>query len=100
GQQLASLIQIPLILPPFFVLVLADFSSIPQPYSTILLLNPFTHIIIAIQHINEGAYASSIVHICVMVLFTGLVLALASWLFRGERLLTMRIRLGRKSGGV
>ncbi|MCS6768886.1 MAG: ABC transporter permease [Candidatus Caldarchaeum sp.] len=100
GQQLASLIQIPLILPPFFVLVLADFSSIPQPYSTILLLNPFTHIIIALQHINEGAYASSIVHISVMVLFTGLVLALASWLFRGERLLTMRIRLGRRSGGV
>ncbi|MEM1942579.1 MAG: ABC transporter permease [Candidatus Caldarchaeum sp.] len=96
GQQLASLMQMPLILPPFLALILADISSIPQPFSTLLLLDPYTHIIIALQYVYEEAYMSAFIHVAAMVVFTLGVLMLAAVLFRGERLITMRITLGKR----
>ncbi|MEM0443446.1 MAG: ABC transporter permease [Candidatus Caldarchaeum sp.] len=100
GQQLASLMQMPLILPPFLALILADISSIPQPFSTLLLLNPYTHIIIALQHVYQEAYASALVHVAAMAVFTLAVLMMAAVLFRGERLITMRITLGKRRSPV
>jgi ABC-2 type transport system permease protein len=96
GQQLASLIQLPLLLLSFLVLFLSDLDTLPQHVSTALLLNPFTHMLLAVRAaILEEHYRLSL-HIGFLALFVLLTLMLAAWLFHGERILTMKIRLGRQ----
>jgi ABC-2 type transport system permease protein len=96
GQQLASLIQMPLLLLPFLVLFISDLDTLPQHVSTALLLNPFTHMLLAVRAVILEDYYASSFHIGFLALFVLLMLLLAAWLFQGERLLTMRIRLGRR----
>ncbi|MCS6784561.1 MAG: ABC transporter permease [Candidatus Caldarchaeum sp.] len=100
GQQLAGLLQMPLIFPPMLLLLFVDFSALPQPVSFILLLNPFTHLMLALQALNAGDYATYFLHLAGMAVFMTATLLLASTLFKGERLLTMRLKISRKTQTV
>ncbi|MEM0444441.1 MAG: ABC transporter permease [Nitrososphaerota archaeon] len=97
GQQLAGLMQMPLLLLPFMLLQFTDIGNLPPTLSTALMLNPFTHMLLAIRTIYEEAYLATILHIGAMTAFMAAILAIAAWLFKGERLLTMRISLKRRS---
>ncbi len=96
GQQLASLIQMPLLLLPFLMLFISDLNALPQHVTAALLLNPFTHMLLAVRAVILEEYYITSLHIGFLALFVLLMLLLAAWLFQGERLLTMRIRLGRR----
>ncbi|MDW8084295.1 MAG: ABC transporter permease [Candidatus Caldarchaeum sp.] len=95
GQQLAGLIQLPLLLPPMLLLLFTDLSTLPQTVSTVMLLNPFTHMMLAIQALSTESYTTYFLHLGAITLFMATVLAVASLLFKGERLLTMRIKISR-----
>ncbi|MEM2807937.1 MAG: hypothetical protein QXJ09_05355, partial [Candidatus Caldarchaeum sp.] len=67
-----------------------------QPLATIILIIPFTHLMLAIQAILESSYLNILLHVGVMVAWTVAIIGLAAFLFRGERLLTMRVKLVRR----
>lgn len=100
SQQLASLIQVPLILLPLLLFLSGGIQSLQQPLATIILIIPFTHLMLATQAILESSYLNILLHIGVMVAWTVAVLGLAAFMFRGERLLTLRVRLGRRRQAV
>ena len=100
SQQLASLIQVPLILLPLLLFLSGGIQSLQQPLATIILIIPFTHLMLATQAILESSYLNILLHIGVMVVWTVAVIGLAAFMFRGERLLTLRVRLGRRRQAV
>ncbi|MEM2133086.1 MAG: ABC transporter permease [Candidatus Caldarchaeum sp.] len=96
SQQLAGLIQLPLILLPLLLFLSGGIQSLQQPLATIILIIPFTHLMLAIQAILESSYLNILLHVGVMVAWTVAIIGLAAFLFRGERLLTMRVKLVRR----
>ncbi|MEM1963312.1 MAG: ABC transporter permease [Candidatus Caldarchaeum sp.] len=96
SQQLAGLIQLPLILLPLLLFLSGGIQSLQQPLATIILIIPFTHLMLAIQAILESSYLNILLHVGVMVAWTVVIIGLAAFMFRGERLLTMRVKLGRR----
>ncbi len=96
SQQLASLLQIPLILLPLLLFLMGGIHTLQQPFATIILVNPYTHLMLATQAILESSYLNILLHVAVMVAWTVAIIGLAAFLFRGERLLTLRVKLGRR----
>lgn len=96
SQQLAGLIQLPLILLPLLLFLSGGIQSLQQPLATIILIIPFTHLMLAIQAILESSYLNILLHVGVMVAWTVVIIGLAAFMFRGERLLTMRVKLVRR----
>lgn len=97
AQQLVGAVTFPLLMPPFFILIFTSLESLPAGVRIGLLLDPFTHLFLAIQSGFSGDIASAITSILVMLGFTLILLLLSSWLFMGERLITTRITLRRRA---
>lgn len=97
GQQLAGLMQMPLLLLPFMLLQFADINNLPPALSAVLMINPFTHMLLAIRTLYDEAYLATALHLGAMIVFMVVILVIAAWLFRGERLLTMRVGLRKQS---
>lgn len=95
GQQLAGLLQFPLFLIPFLTLQFTDLQNLPPAIASALLANPITHIFLAVRAIIDADYAALTTHLTVTALFMMALLSLAAWLFSGERLVTMRVRMRR-----
>jgi len=93
GQQLAGLLQFPPMILPFFLMLFTDFQALPPAVRYGLLLDPFTHIFLSLRASLTGDYLGVLASIGTMSLFVLLILGVAAWLFSGERLITMRIRL-------
>ncbi|MEM3031621.1 MAG: ABC transporter permease [Nitrososphaerota archaeon] len=98
GQQLAGLLQFPLFLIPFLVLQFTDFQDLSPHTATALLADPITHIFLAIRAITATKYTEAATYLSITLLFMIALLALASWFFSGERLVTMRLRIRRTTG--
>jgi len=96
AQQLVGAVTFPLIMPPFFILIFTPIESLPIGVKIGLLLDPFTHLFLAIHGGFAGDIASAITSIMVMLGFAVMLLLLSSWLFMGERLITTRITLARR----
>ncbi len=97
AQQLVGAITFPLLMPPFFILLFTPIESLPIGVRLGLLADPFTHLFLAIQSGFTGDLASAILSIGVMLGFTISLLLLSSWLFMGERLITMRITIRKRA---
>jgi len=98
AQQLVGAISFPLLMPPFFILMFTSFDALPLGIKIALLADPFTHLFLAIQSGFIGDLVSSMLSLGLMLGYTALLLLLSSWLFMGERLITMRISVRKKVG--
>ena len=97
SQQLVGAIVMPLTLFPFFILVFSSMEHLPIGVKLALLLDPYTHFFLAIMKGFIGDLSAAAFSLAVMVGATIAMLAVGSWLFMGERLITMRIGFKRKS---
>jgi len=97
AQQLVGAITFPLLMPPFFILLFTPIESLPLGVRLGLLADPFTHLFLAIQSGFMGDLASAALSMGVMLVFTIILLLLSSWLFMGERLITMRITIRKRA---
>ncbi len=83
---------------PAFLLMFADLQSLPRAAALALQAIPFSHLALASQALvwrDWSAYAFSILYLCA---WTVGVAAIADRLFSSEKVLTAKIRLGRKKG--
>ena len=97
SQQLVGAVMMPLTIFPFFILIFSSIESLPAGVRLALLLDPYTHFFLAIMKGFIGDFPSAAISLAVMVGATIIMLAIGSWLFMGERLITMRIGFRRKS---
>lgn len=95
AQSLLGFVYMPLLIP-MFVLMFADIQTLPWGLRVLLLALPFTHPMLAVQATITGDYLTPLLGIGYVSVFTLVVLFVAARIFATEKILTAKIRLGRK----
>lgn len=98
AQQLVGAVTFPLLMPPFFILMFTSIENLPVPIQLILLIDPFMHLFLALRGDFAGDLATSLLPMAAILGYTALMLVLSSRLFMGERLVTMKVALRKRSG--
>lgn len=96
AQQLVSAITFPLLMPPLFISMFTSIENLPLSVKLMLLADPFTHLFLAIQGGFTGDLATALSSMAVIFGYTVFMLILSSWLFMGERLITMKVMLRKR----
>jgi len=96
AQSLLGFVYTPLLIP-MFVLMFADISSLPLGLRLFLLALPFTHPMLAARATITGEYFTAVLGIGYVTIFTLVILYVAARIFATEKILTAKIRFGRKN---
>jgi len=81
-----------IIMLPMFIIMFADFNSLPLVARIVLLAIPYTHPMLAAQASFTGDYQSAIFGVAYVALFTVVLLYLAAKLFATEKILTAKLK--------
>jgi len=95
AQSLLGFVYTPLLLP-MFALMFADINTLPFGFKLLLLALPFTHPLLAARATITGDYLTVVLGIAYVTIFTLVILYIAAKLFATEKILTAKIRIGRK----
>lgn len=95
AQSLLGFVYTPLVLP-IFVLMFADINTLPFALRILMLALPFTHPVLASQAMMLGDYVTPILGIMYVIVFTLVMMYIASRIFATEKILTMRFSLRKK----
>ena len=95
AQSLVSFTIMPLVFPAL-ILMFADLNSLPVILKYILLVLPFSHPTIAAKSLILRNYGIVLGGIAYLAVFTLVVLYIAARMFSTERIITARMRFGRK----
>jgi len=95
AQSLLGFVYMPLLIP-MFALMFTDLNTLPFGFQILLLALPFTHPMLAARATITGDYLLPVLGIGYVVIFTLVMLDIAARLFATEKILTAKIRLGRK----
>jgi len=95
AQSLLGIVYVPLLIP-MFALMFTDINTLPFGFRILLLALPFTHPMLAAQATMTGDYLTPILGIGYVTIFTLVILYIAAKLFATEKILTAKIRIGRK----
>ena len=99
AQSLVGFLYLPIFLP-MLALMFTDINTLPLTVRIILLVIPFTHPMLAAKAMITGDYFIAILGIGYVTIFTLAILYVAARIFATEKILTARIRLGRRKRRV
>ena len=85
-----------LIFIPAFMLMFTDIETLPTVLQYALKAIPFTHLALASQSITWGEYSKYALSVLYLLLWSTVLMALASKIFSSEKILTARIKFGRR----
>ena len=86
----------PIIFIPALALIYLDINTLPLAIKTIFYAIPYSHPIIASRAVVLGDYTIVIFGIIYVAIFTLIIMYIASRLFATEKILTAKLRIGRK----
>lgn len=95
AQSLLGFVYLPLFLP-MLALIFTDINALPLTIRIILLAIPFTHPMLAARAMITEEYFTAILGIAYVTIFTLVILYVAARIFATEKILTARIRFGRR----
>ncbi len=81
---------------PYFLSFLADINNLPAAAKILILAIPFSHPFLASQNIMLDNYPAVLYGILYMTVFFGVMVFLAGKIFTTDRVLTMKLRWGKK----
>lgn len=87
----------PFIFIPALALIYLDFNSLPLALKTVFYAIPYSHPILASKAVVTGDYGTVIFGVVYVAVFTVSIMYIASRLFATEKILTAKLKLGRKS---
>jgi ABC-2 type transport system permease protein len=85
-----------LVLIPYFISFFADFRTLSLPVKLFVLAIPFSHPFLALQNIVLGNYRAVALGILYMLVVFVVLVIVAARIFSTDRVLTMKLRWGRK----
>lgn len=88
----------PLIFIPSLALIYLDVNTLPLAIKAVLFAIPFSQPVIASKAVIAGDYLTAVLGIIYVTAFTIVVMYVASRLFATEKILTAKLRFGRKRG--
>lgn len=95
AQSLLGFVYMPIFLP-MLALIFTDINTLPLAVRIILLAIPFTHPMLAARAMITGDYFIAVLGIVYVAVFTLVILYVAARIFATEKILTMRIRFGKR----
>ena len=95
AESLASTVIFPIMIIAFIIMFI-DISSLPRYIQIIIYLIPYTYLMEGIKYIFMGRAELFLVGIAVNLVGAFIMLSLVSRIFTTERILTMKVRFGRK----
>lgn len=87
----------PIVFIPALVLIYLDVNTLPLAIRAVLYAIPYSHPIIASKAIVLGDYTTVIMGIVYVAAFTVVIMYIASRLFATEKILTAKLKFGRRS---
>lgn len=91
AQMLTQLTVFALILPPYFLWTFTDIDLLPAPWQYLLLGDPYTHALRAITRALSQDPVGAVLSLAYLASASIAVMAIATRMFAGEKLLTARI---------
>ncbi len=86
----------PLIFLPAMALLYLDMASLPFALQAVFFAIPYSHPIIASKAVVTGDYATVLFGIVYVAVFTVVIMYIASRLFATEKILTMKLKIGKR----
>ncbi len=86
-----------LVMIPYFISFFADFNTLSLPVKLLVYAIPFSHPFIATQYILLGNFQPVLMGILYMAVVFGILVLIAARIFSTDRVLTMKLRWGKKS---
>jgi ABC-2 type transport system permease protein len=86
----------PLIFLPAMALIYLDFNSLPLAIKAIFYAIPYSHPIIAAKAVVTGDYGTVVFGIIYVAIFTVVIMYIASRLFATEKILTAKLKFGKR----
>jgi ABC-2 type transport system permease protein len=86
----------PLIFLPAMALIYLDITTLPTALQGVFYAIPYSHPIIASKAVVTGDYGIVIFGIIYVAVFTVVIMYVASRLFATEKILTMKLKFGKK----
>jgi len=81
-----------IIMLPMFIIMFADFNSLPLAARIVLLAIPYTHPMLAAQATLTGNYLTAVFGVVYVAIFTVALLYIAAKLFATEKILTAKLK--------
>jgi len=97
AQSLLGVLYVPIFIPAL-ILMFVDISQLPTAVQTAILAIPFTYPVLAAKSMYTGDFALVMVGIVYQLIFTVIIIYIASRFFSSEKILTARLNL--KKGGL
>ena len=85
-----------LVMIPYFLTLFSDIQSLGLPAKILLLAIPFSHSFLAVQNMFLGNTKAVLFGMLYMLVFFGVLVVLAGKIFSSDKVLTMKLRWGKK----
>jgi ABC-2 type transport system permease protein len=96
AQSILGVIYVPIFIPAI-ILMLVDLSQLPGLAQILILAIPFTYPVLAAKAMYTGEFTVIIFGIIYQVIFTAIIIYVASWFFSSEKIMTARLTLKKAS---
>jgi ABC-2 type transport system permease protein len=85
-----------LVMIPYFLTLFSDPKTLSLPAKILLMAIPFSHSFLAVQNMFLGDYKSVFFGMLYMAVFFGVLVVIAGRIFSSDKVLTMKLRWGKK----
>ncbi|MDO9537343.1 MAG: ABC transporter permease [Thermoplasmata archaeon] len=97
AQALLGVIYVPIFIPAL-ILMFLDISQLPGIAQGFILAIPFTYPVLAAKAMYTGEFTIILFGIVYQIIFTGVIIYIASWFFSSEKILTARLNFKKGRG--
>jgi len=97
AQSLLGVIYAPIFIPAL-VLMFVDLGQLPGAVQAVILAIPFTYPVLAAKSMYTGDFSFVLFGIVYQVIFTAIIIYIASWFFSSEKIMTARINFKKARG--
>jgi ABC-2 type transport system permease protein len=94
AQALLGVLYVPIFIPAL-VLMFVDIGQLPAFAQGVILAIPFTYPVLAAKAMYTGEFMILLFGIVYQIIFTGIIIYIASWFFSSEKIFTVRLNLNK-----
>ncbi len=91
AQAILGVVYVPIFIPAI-VLMMIDISQLPNVGQALILAIPFTYPVLAAKSMYTGDFSMVLFGIVYQIIFTAIIIYVASWFFSSEKIMTARLK--------
>jgi ABC-2 type transport system permease protein len=89
-----------MVMIPYFISIFADINTVSLPVKIFILAIPFSHPFLVSQNLYLGNYGMIAAGLAYMLVVFGVLVVVAARIFSTDKILTMKLSLGKKKGAT